>query len=69
MRALQEAQRRLIGRKLELLQTDLFGNVKKLEGKDGRYRLRVGDRRLLFVLERDLIPVYRVKDGNDAHRR
>jgi mRNA-degrading endonuclease RelE of RelBE toxin-antitoxin system len=69
LRTLQEAQRRLIGQRLEALQTGLLGNVKKLEGKEGRYRLRVGDHRVLFVLEKDLILVYRLKDRKDSYRR
>jgi mRNA interferase RelE/StbE len=69
LRALQRDQRRLIGQKLEALQTDLNGDVKKLEGKEGKYRLRIGDHRVLFVLENNLIIVQRVKDRKDAYRR
>ena len=68
LRALPKDQRRLIGQKLTLLQDGLRGDVKKLRGQDGKYRLRVGSYRLLFTLEKDLIFVYMVKDRKDAYR-
>jgi mRNA interferase RelE/StbE len=54
--------------KLDVLQTDLSGDVKKLAAKDGKYRLRVGSFRVLFTLENDLIMVHVVKDRKDAYR-
>jgi mRNA-degrading endonuclease RelE of RelBE toxin-antitoxin system len=50
------------------LQTDLQGDVKKLGGQEGRYRLRVGSNRVLFSLEKDTIIVHGVKDRKDAYR-
>jgi mRNA interferase RelE/StbE len=69
LRALQKDQRQQIGQKLDALQTDLMGDVKKLEGKESRYRLRVGNFRLLFVLENDPIFVQHVRDRKNACRR
>ena len=68
LRALPIEQRQRIGRKLEALQTNLRGDIEKLAGQAGRYRLRVGSHRVLFALEKDLIFVYLVKDRKDASR-
>jgi mRNA interferase RelE/StbE len=68
LRALPGDQRRRIGQRLDALQQDLRGDVKKLAGQAGRYRLRVGDYRMLFALEKDLIFVHLVKDRKDAYR-
>jgi len=68
LRALPKEQRRRIGQKLDALQTDLMGDVKKLAGQEGKYRLRVGSFRVLFTLENDLILVHVVKDRKDAYR-
>lgn len=68
LRALPSEQCRRIGRRLDALQHDLQGDVKKLAGQAGKYRLRVGDYRVLFTLEKDLIFVHQVKDRKDAYR-
>jgi len=68
LRALPREQRHRIGQKLDALQTDLQGDVKKLAGQAGKYRLRVGTYRLLFTLEKDQIFVHSVKDRKDAYR-
>jgi len=52
---------------LDVLQTDLAGDVKRLTGRTQEYRLRVGSFRVLFVLEGDLISVYAVKDRKEAY--
>jgi mRNA-degrading endonuclease RelE of RelBE toxin-antitoxin system len=52
-----------------MLQSDFQGNVRKLDGEEGKYRLRVGDFGILLVLENDLIFVHGVKNRKDAHRR
>lgn len=68
LRALAKEQRQRIGQRLDALQTDLQGDVKKLAGQAGKYRLRVGSHRILFTLEKDLIFVHLVKDRKDAYR-
>ena len=68
LRALPKEQRQRIGQKLDALQTDLQGDVKKLAGQAGKYRLRVGSFRVLFTLEKDLLFVHIVKDRKDAYR-
>ncbi len=67
LRALDKATRGNIGRRLEALRDNLQGDVKKLEAKNNRYRLRVGSQRVLFTLEGDVIGVYRVKDRKEAY--
>lgn len=68
LRVLPRDVRRRIGARLSALQQDLRGDVKKLAGQTGKYRLRVGDHRILFTLENDLIFVHQVKDRKDAYR-
>ena len=49
------------------MQNNLSGDVKKLAAKTHEYRLRVGDLRVLFTLEKDLISVYAVRDRKNAY--
>ena len=67
LRALSKEHRRNIGGRLDALQTDLTGDVKKLTSRTHEYRLRVGGFRVLFMLESDLISVYAVKDRKEAY--
>ena len=57
LRALAKEQRRNVGRRLDALQSNLAGDVKKLMANTHEYRLRVGTLRVLFTLEKDLISV------------
>jgi mRNA interferase RelE/StbE len=67
LRALPKEQRRNIGRRLDALQRDFSGDVKKLTAKTHEYRLRMGSLRALFTLEGDLISMYAVKDRKKAY--
>jgi mRNA interferase RelE/StbE len=67
LRTLSKEQRRNVGRRLDVLQENLAGDVKKLTGKTHEYRLRIGSFRVLFTLEADLISVYRVSDRKEAY--
>ena len=67
LRALSKEQRQNVGRRLDLLQDNLAGDVKKLTGRTHEYRLRVGSFRVLFMLEADLLSVYRVSDRKEAY--
>jgi mRNA interferase RelE/StbE len=67
LRALPKERRRNIGRRLDALQTNLSGDVKKLTTKTSECRLRVGTLRVLFTLENDLISVYAVRDRKKAY--
>ena len=67
LRALPGEQRRQIGWRLEEMRDDLRGDVLKLQAKGNLYRLRVGNFRVLFTLEGDVIKVYAVKDRKEAY--
>ena len=67
LRALPKEHRRNIGRRLDALQTNFSGDVKKLTAKKHEYRLRAGSLRVLFTLENDLISVYAVRDRKKAY--
>ena len=41
--------------------------MKKLTARERKYRLRVGNFRVLFQLEGDVIMVYDVKDRKEAY--
>ncbi|HUZ06582.1 MAG TPA: type II toxin-antitoxin system RelE/ParE family toxin [Candidatus Paceibacterota bacterium] len=67
LRALPRDARRLIGGKIDRMQDDLSGNVKKLRGFKNKYRLRAGTYRALFELEGGTIVVYDVGDRKDIY--
>jgi hypothetical protein len=52
-KAWRKKKRRNVGRRLDALQTNLSGDVKKLTAKSNEYRLRVCCLRVLFTLEND----------------
>ncbi|MEY3402936.1 MAG: hypothetical protein RLZZ86_2552 [Cyanobacteriota bacterium] len=53
--------------KIEAMQDDLQGDVKRLTNFTPEYRLRVGDYRILFELAEQTIIVYRVKHRSKAY--
>ena len=67
LRTLPDEQRKNIGLRLQLLQEQFGGDIKKLEGQRNHYRLRVGSFRILFRLIRNRIEVYAVKQRKDAY--
>ncbi len=46
-----------------------FGDIKKLSGFENEYRLRVGDLRVLFTLENDILTVNDIKPRGQAYKR
>ena len=46
-----------------------FGDIKKLKGFQNDYRLRVGNLRVLFSLENDIITVKDVLSRGNAYKR
>lgn len=68
LRELPETSRHALGYAIFLLQEDLSGNVKKLKGFKDRYRLRVGNYRVLFQLDKDMVIVYDFGDRKDIYR-
>ena len=67
LRALPKDLRKRIGEKLTTLETDFAGDIKKLAGTENKYRLRVGNHRVLFRLAGSQIQVYAVKDRKEAY--
>jgi mRNA-degrading endonuclease RelE of RelBE toxin-antitoxin system len=67
LRALPKALRQRIGSHLSVLESSFAGDIKKLAGAENKYRLRVGNHRVLFRLEGRQIQVYSVKDRKDAY--
>jgi len=54
--------------KIELLENHPnISNIKKLTNFEPPYRLRVGDYRILFDIEDDVITVYRVKHRSKSY--
>jgi mRNA interferase RelE/StbE len=54
--------------KIQLMENDLAGNVKKLTNFTPEYRLRVGNYRVLFEIEDENIVIYRVKPRDKAYQ-
>ena len=46
-----------------------FGDVKKLKGYEVYYRLRVGDLRVLFTIENDIITITDILPRGQAYKR
>ena len=65
---LPEAERRRVVARIEGLQDNLAGDVKKLTNFTPEYRLRVGDYRALFEIEGTNVVVYRVLHRRDVYR-
>ncbi|TYQ28250.1 type II toxin-antitoxin system RelE/ParE family toxin [Pseudanabaena sp. UWO311] len=54
--------------KIQLMENDLAGDVKKLTNFTTEYRLRVGNYRVLFEIEDTNIVNYRVKPRDKAYQ-
>ncbi len=53
--------------KVELMQEDLQGDVKRLTNFTPEYRLRVGNYRVLFEVDAGTIVIYRIKHRREAY--
>ena len=54
--------------RIEDMSDNLHGDVKRLTDFTPEYRLRVGDYRVLFEIEKDSITIYRIRHRRDAYR-
>jgi len=54
--------RNQIFRKIERLEGGLLGDIKRLHQTDAAYRLRMGNYRVLFDVEGDIIVIRRIGD-------
>ena len=69
LRALSPDIARRVTGKIARLSNDLAGDVKRLTKLSPSYRLRVGDWRVLFEIEGDMIVVHDVKHRSKAYER
>jgi mRNA interferase RelE/StbE len=60
-------QRSVLAR-IEETSDNLKGDIKRLTSLTPEYRLRVGDYRVLFEIEKETIIVYRVRHRREAYR-
>ena len=67
LRAMPKELRQRIGDRLNTLEGGFQGDIKKLAGTENKYRLRVGNHRVLFRLVGRQIQVYAVKDRKEAY--
>jgi mRNA interferase RelE/StbE len=67
LRALPKDLRKRLGERLTALEENFAGDIKKLSGAENKYRLRVGNHRVLFRLAGRQIQVYAVKDRKEAY--
>ena len=67
LQVLPKNQRKQIGHAMDSLQQNFSGDIKKMKGYEDRYRLRVGDIRVLFKLVKNHITVYLIAYRKDAY--
>jgi mRNA interferase RelE/StbE len=67
MKSFTSEDRRRIMSKIETLQNNLAGDVKRLTNFTPEYRLRVGDYRVLFETVGDKVLIYRIKHRRNAY--
>ena len=69
MAALDKGVAERVRRAVERFAETAAGNVTKLQGIDPpEYRLRVGDWRVRFGLDREIVRVLRVRNRREAYR-
>jgi mRNA interferase RelE/StbE len=64
---LTPAVRQRILPKIERLQDNLAGDVKRLTNFTPEFRLRVGDYRVLFEVEEQRVIIYRIRHRKEAY--
>jgi mRNA interferase RelE/StbE len=60
-------QGRVLAR-IEEMSDNLKGDIKRLTNLTPEYRLRIGDYRVLFEVEKETIIIYRVRHRREAYR-
>ena len=64
---LTPAVRQRLLSKIERLQDNLAGDVKRLTNFTPEFRLRVGDYRVLFEVEEQRVVIYRIRHRKEAY--
>ena len=67
LRAIDKGEARRVIEKVEALENDLAGDIKRLTDFTPEYRLRVGSYRVLFEVEGVKVVIYRVRHRKDAY--
>ena len=67
LKSLPKKVQQQIMERIEDLEDDLTGDVKKLTNFTPEYRLRVGKYRVLFEIEDDKVIIYRIRHRKDAY--
>ena len=68
LKSIQLKDRKKILDRLDALEDDLSGNVKKLTNFTPEYRMRSGNWRVLFEVEESRIIIYRIQHRKEAYR-
>lgn len=68
LKALSPDLREIILLKIEAMENDLQGDIKKLTNFTPEYRLRVGTYRVLFKIDGEILRIHRVKHRKDAYQ-
>jgi mRNA interferase RelE/StbE len=68
LQSLSKQMQGKILKKIQSMENDLAGDVKKLTNFTPEYRLRVGNYRVLFEIEDSNIVVYRIKSRDKAYQ-
>jgi mRNA interferase RelE/StbE len=67
LRAIDAIDAHRILTKVRAMENDLAVDIKRLTNFEPQYRLRVGNYRVLFNIENDLITIYRIKHRREAY--
>ena len=68
LKSIPLADRERIIVRIEMLEDDLSGNVKKLSNHTPEYRMRTGNWRVLFEIESSRIIIYRILHRKESYR-
>ena len=68
LKAIPKGDRARIIERIEAMEDDLSGDVKKLTNHTPEYRMRSGNWRVLFEVEGERIIIYRVLHRKEAYR-
>jgi mRNA interferase RelE/StbE len=67
LRSIDKGEVRRVMEKIEVMENDSRGDVKRLTNFTPEYRLRVGSYRVLFEVEGEKVVIYRVRHRKDAY--
>ena len=68
LKSIPLSDRERIIERIEMLEDDLSGNVKKLSNHTPEYRMRTGNWRVLFEIESSRIIIYRILHRKESYR-